>query len=177
MSYVQLIMRWTNDGLAHTDFDIPDNTSIETFVQRKSALEDWLDIIQYGLTEGRQDSSSYDRCMTDLKNYDENKCFFVVKNNIAVATITVICDGETKEGYIHMVACRPECRGQGIGTLLNSIAVSTLKKEGMETAYLTTDDFRIPAIKSYLRCGFVPDLSTNDFKERWARIYEQIQQK
>ena len=73
-----------------------------------------------------------------------------------------------------MVACRPESRGRGIGTLLNDIAVNVLKNEGMETAYLTTDDFRIPAIKSYLRCGFAPDLSTDDFKERWAKIYAEI---
>ena len=174
MDYVQLIMRWKNDERAPKAANIPDGVTIETFAQRESALDDWLDIIQYGLTDGRLDADCYKRCMTDLENYDENKCFFIVKDGVAAATITVICDGKTKEGYIHMVACRPEFRGQGLGTLLNDIAVFALKKEGMQTAYLTTDDFRIPAIKSYLRCGFVPDLSTEDFKERWAKIMKEI---
>ena len=62
-----------------------------------------------------------------------------------------------------------------MGTLLNNIALWTLKKEGMQTAYLTTDDWRIPAIKSYLRAGFTPDLDTeDDFKNRWNAIYKII---
>ncbi len=73
-----------------------------------------------------------------------------------------------------MVACHEAARGKGYGTLLNQIAVAVLKKEGMSTAYLTTDDWRIPAIKSYLRAGFIPDLSTDDFQNRWASILAQI---
>ncbi len=174
MAYVQLKMLWENDEKSQKDIVLPEGIGIETFSQRKSALDDWLDLVQYGLTDGRMDKDCYDRCMTNMKNYDENKCFFLVKDDVAVATITVICDHETKEGYIHMVACDPKFRGQGLGTLLNDIAVHTLKKEGMKTAYLTTDDFRIAAIKSYLRCGFLPDLSTDDFRTRWEKIYEQI---
>ena len=73
-----------------------------------------------------------------------------------------------------MVACKESCRGKGIGSLLNQIALYELKKEGMETAYLTTDDWRLPAIKSYLRVGFEPDLSTDEFRERWKVIYELL---
>ena len=45
----------------------------------------------------------------------------------------------------------------------------------MQTAYLTTDDWRIPAIKSYLRIGFTPDISTEDFKARWDEIFKIIE--
>ncbi len=58
--------------------------------------------------------------------------------------------------------------------MLNKVAVETLKNEGMETAYLTTDDWRIPAIKSYLRIGFEPDVSTEDFAMRWEKINEEL---
>ena len=44
----------------------------------------------------------------------------------------------------------------------------------MKSAYLTTDDWRIPAIKSYIRCGFVPDMSTENFKNRWKKIFERV---
>ena len=73
-----------------------------------------------------------------------------------------------------MVACRETARGKGYGMLLNRIAEYTLKKENMKTAYLTTDDWRIPAIKGYLKIGFAPDLSTEEFRERWEKIYAQI---
>ena len=69
-----------------------------------------------------------------------------------------------------MVACKEDFRGKGYGTLLNVVALQTLKNEGMQSAYLTTDNWRIPAIKSCLQVGFHPDLSTDDFKQRWDAI-------
>ena len=93
------------------------------------------------------------------------------------ATLAVICDYEKKQGYIHMVACKPEFRGRGIGTRLNAEAVRTLISAGMETAYLTTDDFRIPAIKSYLRAGFFPDIPDEEHRSRWDKIFEIIKDK
>lgn len=170
----QLIMRWKNDGQKSKTVLLPDGITVETFNERDTALDDWLDIVQYGLSEKRLGKEFYDNCMTAREFYDDKMCYFIVKGGEAIATITVICDYNKKEGYIHMVACKPECRGQGIGTLLNDIAVDTLKRENMQTAYLTTDDFRIPAIKSYLRCGFTPDLSTENFKDRWKKIEYEI---
>lgn len=76
--------------------------------------------------------------------------------------------------FLNMVACKESVRGKGYGILLGKWAVVALKKEGMETAYLTTDDWRIPAIKSYLSVGFEPDISTEDFRERWDKIKNQL---
>ena len=75
-----------------------------------------------------------------------------------------------------MVACKPEFRGLGIGTRLNTEAVRTLFRAGMKTAYLTTDDFRIPAIKSYLRAGFYPDIKDEEHRARWEAIMEIIRE-
>ena len=73
-----------------------------------------------------------------------------------------------------MVATKTEARGKGIGNLMSFFAVKILKEKGMETVYITTDDFRIPAIKTYLKCGFYPDVSTDDFKLRWENINKII---
>jgi mycothiol synthase len=167
-------MRWKNDGREAEPVQAPESCQIVNFLQLENAMEQWLDIVQYGLSDGKQDGAYYHKVMTAHTLYREDKCFFILENEKAVATLTVICDYEKKEGYVHMVACREDARGKGFGTILNRIAERTLKEEGMETAYLTTDDWRIPAIKSYLRIGFYPDLSTQDFKERWERIYEVI---
>ena len=170
----QLIMRWRNDGIEAVFPQTVENCQIVSFQQLENAMEQWLEIVQYGLSEGKKDADFYQKTMTALPLYREDKCFFVLENGQAVATLTVICDYEKKEGYIHMVACHASARGKGYGTLLNRIAEYTLKREGMNTAYLTTDDWRIPAIKSYLRIGFLPDLSTEDFQERWTKIYKQL---
>lgn len=170
----QLIMRWKND---HTDpkrIEMPENCSIVTFPGLDHAVEKWLDIIQYGLTGNRKTPDYYKSAMLSIPEYRDDKCFFILESGVAVATITVICNYKTLEGYIHMVACNDSVRGKGFGNLLGKIAENVLKSEGMETAYLTTDDWRIPAIKSYLKIGFKPDLSTEDFKERWEKIYDKI---
>jgi len=170
----QLIMHWKNDGKPAAELKIPRNCRIVNFTELENAMDKWLDIVQYGLSEGRKDAEFYNAAMTSRPNYEEDKCFFILENGEVVATLTVICDYDKKEGYIHMVACHEAALGKGYGTLINNVALYTLKKEGMNTAYLTTDDWRIPAIKSYIRAGFEPDVSTDDFKARWSKIFEQI---
>ena len=76
---------------------------------------------------------------------------------------------------MHMVGCKPEFRGLGIGGILSELTEYVFKKEGMQTATLKTDDWRIPAIKTYLKIGYKPDLvSEPDYKERWDKIYQII---
>ena len=112
--------------------------------------------------------------MVGHENYDAQYCYLITDGDRAAATVTVIFDNAKADGYIHMVACREEYRGRGIGTYMNALSVWLLKTHGMKTAYLTTDDWRIPARKSYLRAGFTPDLSTDDFRARWEKILSGI---
>ena len=163
-------MRWRNGGVLP---DMPDfgDFTVRSFDGSDSDIEKWLDTVQYGLTEKREDADFFASCMLSHRNIEYDKIFIAEKDGDAAATLTVICDYINKEGYIHMVACKPQYRGRGLGNALCVLSVRTLMLAGMETAYLTTDDFRIPAIKSYLRAGFFPDLSTEDFKSRWKKIF------
>ena len=171
----QLKMFWENDGTIVEMPTIPAGLTLKTFIELENSLNVWLDIVQYGLSDKLEGEEYYKMCMTDLPYYKDDKCFFVLKDGVPAATITVVCDTDKKHGLIHMVACKPEFRGLGIGTLLNNIALYVLKNEGMKTASLKTDDWRIPAIKGYLKIGFKPDITTEpDYKERWDKIYEEI---
>ena len=170
----QLVMHWSNDGIPAELPVFADGLSMCLLPEMENGVEKWLDIVQYGLSEGRPDKSYYKLAMLDVPWYEEDKCYFITYRGEAVATITVICNQESKKGTVHMVACDPKCRGMGIGNLMVEIAVHTLKTAGMQTASLLTDDFRIPAIKTYLKGGFRPDLSTEDFVQRWDAIYRQI---
>ena len=175
----QLIMKWRNDFLPIKEVVIPNDVKVKTFPEMDNAIDEWIKIERYiGWGENPEpitDPDYYKKEMLDHENYNENMCFFILVDEVPAASITVICDYEKRDGYIHMVACKPEYRGRRLGHLMNEIAVSVLKKEGMQTAYLTTDDWRIPAIKSYLKAGFEPDLESEaDFKERWKKIYSMI---
>jgi len=170
----QLIMRWKNDGTPAQMPVLPEGFTVVTLPELDDAVEKWLDIMQYGLSETREDQSYYQKCMLDLAGYEEDKCFFILRDGTPVASITVVCNYETKEGLIHMVGSLPQCRGKGVGGMLGQVALHALKSSGMETAFLRTDDFRVPAIRSYLRMGFQPDVSTEEFAQRWDAVFSAI---
>lgn len=171
----QLIMRWKNDGGVCNPLSLPEGVEIRRWTETKSPLATWLDIVQYGLTEKKEDETFWRECNYHYPCYRPEDCAFFLYNGRPVATITVICDPEKKEGYIHMVAAKPEARGLGIGNLMALYAVQVCRERGMETAYLTTDDFRIPAIKTYLKGGFLPDTSTPEFAQRWKKIFSVLE--
>ena len=158
--------------------DMPDWEGLEcrTFTGSDNDIEAWLDIVQYGLTEKREDKAFFRECMYSHGELEYDKFFIVECGGVPAATLAVICDYEKKQGYIHMVGCKPEFRGLGIGNKLALLAVITFISAGMESAYLTTDDFRIPAVKSYLKAGFVPDIINEEHKERWEKILKKIQE-
>lgn len=172
----QLIMRWKNDKTPAKPLVFPQGVTLKTMPKLENGVAHWLEIVKFMWQEPKDLSEDYyHRAMTDRPCYREEQCHFLLVDGEPAATITVICDYSTKEGYIHMVSAKPQFRGRGLGHLLNDVATMVLKREEMETAYLTTDDWRIPAIKSYLKAGFYPDLETEpDFKERWEKIYREI---
>lgn len=170
----QLIMRWTNDGKQAGELKLIAGLEIKNWTDMENPLDKWLDIVSYGLTEKKETENFYNICNYCYEYYKPEDCFFFVYNGEAIATITLICNPVKKEGYVHMVAVKPEARGKGIGNLMSFFAVKYFQEKGMQTAYLTTDDFRIPAIKSYLKSGFVADMSNDDFRTRWEKIFELI---
>ena len=168
----QLVMRWKK-GLTP---DAPDwgDTVCRRFDGSEKDVDAWLDIVADGLTDGKQDAAFFQQCMYSHGKLEYDKFFMVECGGEPAATLAVICDYEKREGYIHMVACKSRFRGRGIGTRLCTEAVRALIFAGMETAYLTTDDFRIPAIKSYLRAGFYPDIINGEHERRWADVMDII---
>jgi mycothiol synthase len=168
----QLKMVWKKG----TVFDAPDWSGFvfRTFDGSDKDIDAWLDIVSHGLTDGKQTPDFYRECMFSHGELEFDKFFMVECDEAPVATLAVICDYGKKEGYIHMVACKTEYRGRGIGTRLMAEAVRTLVSAGMETAYLTTDDFRLPAIKSYLRAGFYPAIPNEEHENRWNEVYKQL---
>ena len=170
----QLVMRWRAD-----DATMPDEPDWGEFVCRtySGADEDkekWALIIKESFGGDDWTKESFDGCMNDHGKLENDMMFIIEKDGDPAATLAVIPHWDVKEGYIHMVGCRPKYQGVGLGTRLNAAAVRCLLENGLETAYLTTDDFRIPAIRSYLRAGFYPDIKDDSHRERWDKIYEII---
>lgn len=76
-----------------------------------------------------------------------------------------------------MVGSLPECRGLGIGKAMLSKALMILHGRGCAVTTLTTDDFRLAAIKTYLDAGFRPVLwpdAESDMRQRWDAVIASL---
>ena len=171
----QLILNWKRKSDELFDVVLPEGFSFRSFDGCLKDIDFWLEIVQHGLTDGKQDVSLFKSVMEGHADYLPQSVYFVEKSGVPCATISVFCNNETKHGYVHMVAAVPDVRGQGIGIALARFAVNRLVENGMEDAHLSTDDFRIPAIKTYLKAGFEPCLEgSDDFKMRWEAVLAKI---
>ncbi|NQW17290.1 MAG: GNAT family N-acetyltransferase [Chloroflexi bacterium] len=74
-------------------------------------------------------------------------------------------------GSLGWLVTDPEHTGKGLGTLVVSAVDNRLKAEGFGKAYLSTDDFRLPAISIYLKQGWKPRLHIEGMAPRWRDIY------
>ena len=176
----QLKMYWKNDGTELPALSFPAGVSVQSLPETPNGLDTWKDVIRYMSKNFDTDTSGdyYDRSMLQQANYNENMCYIFSVDGEPAATVTVICDQSAKAGRIHMVACKPGFRGHGLGNLMMLKAMTVMQEAGMETAALVTDDWRIPAIKTYLKVGFTPDLDSEpDYKERWDKIFAVLNAK
>jgi mycothiol synthase len=73
-------------------------------------------------------------------------------------------------GELGWVATEPDHRGRGLGAAVSGAAVARFLGAGYERIYLRTDDFRAPAIRLYMKMGFVPYLFAPDMPGRWRAI-------
>ena len=157
----QLHMYWKNDGQEVPAYKLPEGYVIKKINDVPNGVQQWLEIISHGLVEGVRDEAFYQRVMVEEKGFDPEYCFLVMYGDEAVATLDILLYTWRNDGHLHMVGCKENHRGKGL---------KTVQELGFATASLTTDDQRIPAIKSYYKVGFQPDLSTQDYVERWAKI-------
>lgn len=78
------------------------------------------------------------------------------------------------DGFLHWVATAPEARGMGLGALVSLAAMHRLRELGFPASRLSTDDERIPAIRTYLRLGFLPVVVDETHPGRWRALADQL---
>jgi mycothiol synthase len=52
-----------------------------------------------------------------------------------------------------------------------------LVERGYQDIYLLTDDFRLPALKTYLGLGWEPILFSSEMEARWQKIFAALDRK
>jgi len=105
-----------------------------------------------------------------------DRVLFVTCGEEAVATASAwhIPQCGPEMGYLHYVGTLPSHTGKGLGLQVSLACLHKMVEEGRECAQLQTDDFRIPAVRTYLKLGFHPLLVHENQRERWPNVFRAM---
>ena len=157
--------------------ELPSGYGYEFYDGRREQIDDWLELCLGALIPDKNENWFTSTILTYPDLCPERDLFFVVEQSTGkrVATTAAVCHGQ--EGYIHMVAAAPEVRGRGIGHAMLRFALCMLEERGCTYSVLTTDDFRLAAIKTYLDADFVPVIEKDpesDVRARWESVLAEL---
>lgn len=82
--------------------------------------------------------------------------------------------GHSEPGSLQWVMADPARTGKGLGTSVVSAATERLAAENYGRVYLSTDDWRLPAISIYLKLGWKPLLFAPDMESRWLTVFGEL---
>ena len=169
----QLFMRHPDLGNINPLF-VPDD--VEVVTHSPELVSVWENLIERAFEHHYSFDTMIKNSQNMIGDFNPKHCLYLKANGKIVATTTAIEKSIFPgEGYFHMVAADPDARGKGYGKLMCLVALHSLKDRGYKTAVLSTDDFRIPAIRTYLSLGFEPMYSHESHKERWEKVFEEIE--
>ena len=145
---------------------LPEGFSIRSF--QNGWDKEWEAIIGAAF----QTTISFHDTIALCKQYKPANVLFICDGETPVGTATAWCRDDLPEGtgYLHMVGVLPGYGGKGLGLAISLAVLHNLKQSGYTKVFLHTDDFRLPAIKQYLRLGFKPVYNSEGAAERWQAV-------
>ena len=138
-------------------------------------LEDYLSLVhEAGFTDF--DKQRVDGCLNRVL---PNGFFVAVHRPTGEIVATAMATHNPKPlhpygGELGWVAGRPAHAGKGLGTAVCAAVVKRFLSAGYRRIYLLTDDWRLPALKVYLKLGFVPFLFEQGIAARWQAICDSL---
>lgn len=94
---------------------------------------------------------------------------------LAVASERLMPDTYPDAGYVHYVGVAKRARGLGLGAIVTARCMTGFAARGLSTAVLETDDFRLPAVVTYLRLGYVPTYRSPAEQKAWSVLFPTLQ--
>jgi len=151
---------------------LPDGYTIRTYLPGDASAWDVIISQSFRMEcEGR-----FERDMRTDSPFRPERVFFICRGEEPVATAAAWHRPQygAEIGYLHMVGVLPSEAGMGLGLQVSLACLHRMKEEGRTACILHTDDYRIPAIKTYLKLGFRPLLIHEDQRQRWRDVLTKI---
>lgn len=155
---------------------LPPGYGLRTY--RPEDADAWLAILATG-DFGAWDRPRLDRMLAgERARLPRDGIFFATRDDQPVGTACAFFhpseNGDAAE--VGWVAVRPEDRGHRLAREICRAVLGFIRDRGHDYAYLLTEDFRLPAIKTYLSLGFEPELTDPSHASRWEALRQVVAQ-
>ena len=170
----QLKMYWFTENEL-PEMTLPEGYSFSHFREsnRQMDIADWNESIR---TWDESDISDEERFKKEIYDFTdivpEEDVWFLDYNGEHVGTATSFIWSNTGIGDMHWVGIKQDFRGKGLAKYLSYIVQKTLKERGAKIVSLTTNEWRVSAVKSYLSAGFLPVEYDEGMQERWEKVLD-----
>lgn len=168
----QLYMIWPQNKVVECESILPIDYSIRSY--KVGDEEKFLGLM------GKLDFDPWDE--DKLKNNMAKiipEGWFFVEDKYKEVIATAMClhnySGQFPfRGDVGWLACDPEHRGQGIGYVLAEYVTKRFLSAGYSCIQLSTEYYRLPAIKIYLTLGYRPVLYSTEIVLMWQDICNKL---
>ncbi|MBQ3086366.1 MAG: GNAT family N-acetyltransferase [Clostridia bacterium] len=158
----------------YKDEPLPEGYTISAYETEADKMA-WVECCKNGLVADDATAATFDDCIADDDDIIlERDCLFLNYNGERVGTLSAIYRPGENIGNFHMVGIRTDFRGKGLGKYLNAYAAKKMDAHGAKWSYLTTDEWRVAAVKSYISAGFRPVFYDENMPERWEIMLDVL---
>ena len=173
-NHPQLLMIWpSNQPVELSEWRLPAGCSIRNY--RPGDEESFLGLMEAGNFDPWDEAKLHYNAARAIPG----GWFLAVDERVDRVVGTVVSlhnySGSTYfTGDLGWLAVDPSYRGRGLGYSLAAHATDRLLKGGYSRIQLHTEGFRLPAVKIYLRLGYVPVLCSRELCDVWEEVCEQL---
>ena len=153
---------------------IPEGYGLRSYI--KGDEIHWANIITDSFGGSKRTAEDTRREIIERDVFVPDGLFFTTYEDTPVGTACAWRQSvdETEVGYVHMVGVESKHTGYKLGKWVSLAVLYYFRDNGFVCSMLDTDDFRIPAIKTYLNLGFIPLYVEDTQDSRWEQIFETL---
>ncbi len=152
---------------------LPPGYCLATLAQRSGA--DWIAVLNSTGQLGTWDAQRARERLTGRRPVLRAGTYLILHAGRAVATACTVLPGATEpRSELGWVAVAPDQQGRGLGLQVCCAVLWYARRRGWPATTLNTDDWRLPAIKTYLKLGFEPEFTHASHRDRWQQVHRQL---
>lgn len=111
--------------------------------------------------------------------YEEGRVFVMLDENdqpVATASSWQYDNwwNDKNHGTVIFVGVSPECRGHKFGYTMVNYVLQDIRKRGFSIATLNVEENNFSAIKTYINCGFTPQIEIPEHIEIWKEQFNKL---